>query len=392
MLLANCNIVDVRNGLVLRSKSLRTSGNMIADISDSKTTSEDYIDLKGLYIMPGLINVHAHLSMVWGKEGRMLNESPEITAYRAHNRARKALLSGVTTIRTLGERYRVDFALISAQKHGLIDGPRILAAGSAITTTGGHGVIFSGAVQADGPDEILKAVREQLSSGADQIKLMVTGGLSDLGQTMNQMQMNPDEIRTAVHGAAERGAYVSAHVNSSESVVEAANCGVRCFEHCYQLEEYAAEKIKNIGGWLVPTLTVTRTPEWARQNGFEDWEIERISSVADRHLQSTRNALEAGVLIANGTDQPPGDTAGGVNLTVREAEFLVEAGMTPLDAIRASTANGARLCGIDKTVGNLEPGYVADVIAVRSNPLEDIKALEKILFVVHDGHIVRSDF
>ena len=97
-------------------------------------------------------------------------------------------------------------------------------------------------------------------------------------------------------------------------------------------------------------------------------------------------------MIANGTDQPPGDTAGGVNLTVREAEFLVEAGMTPLDAIRASTANGARLCGIDKTVGNLEPGYVADVIAVRSNPLEDIKALEKILFVVHDGHIVRSDF
>lgn len=390
LLLTNCNIVDVRNGTVFKDKSLRVN-DKIEEIGDGNTVSEDHIDLKGVFLLPGLINVHCHLSMVWGKAGRILKESQEMTAYRAYYRAHQALMSGITTIRTLGERYSVDLTLRSAHNHGWIDAPRILAAGSAITTTGGHGIVFSGARQADGPDEILKVTREQLSLGADQIKLMITGGLSDASENMNVSQMNPDEIKAAVWAASKKGAYVTVHVNSSEAVLEAADCGVKCFEHCYQLEPYAAKKIKSVGGYVVPTLAVTRTPEWARENGFDNWELQRAASRADSHLKSTRNAIDAGVMIANGTDQPPGDTEGGVNLTAKEAEFLVEAGMSPLDAVRASTINGAKLCHIDNTVGLIEPGYFADLIAVRENPIDDIKALRNILFVMHNGKIVRND-
>ncbi len=388
LILHNCNLVDVRRGEVREKVAIGIEGGRIQSVKEAGQIQQgSAVDLNGLYVLPSLFNVHAHLSLVFPPHRLNRNETPAMTALRCYRRGLDALRAGVTTVRTVGELHRADIALRSMINEGWVDGPRIISAGRAISTTGGHGSGF-GAIEADGADGFRRAAREELAAGADHIKIFITGGIGKRGEGLGEPQATPQEIEAAVSVASSKGTYVCAHAGGSEPIKKAVEAGVRSFEHCYGLDQDAARAIRKINGYIVPTLSVTHLLEWYRQHEFEEWIIERARAARDNHLESIRTAIRAGVKLVNGTDMSPGDTVDGVNVTVREAEFMVEAGLSPLEAIRACTLYAAELCKVDGQVGVIEPGYRADLIVVPNNPLKNIQSLRGIVYVMQDGGVV----
>jgi len=340
------------------------------------------------FVLPGLFNMHSHLSMAFPSMNSA--ELAAISSLRAYRRGYDALNAGVTTVRTQGELHRVDISLRKMINEGWVQGPRILAGGKGVGVSGGHGSEF-GRIGANGPDEFLKAARTELAFGADHVKIFITGGISASARLREESEMTEEEMEAVVRVAGSKGTYVTAHAGGSEPILKAVGAGVTCFEHGYVLNRKAAKAIKEADGYLVPTLGVTRSPVWMREHGTTEQGLERVLSAADTHLQSIKTAIEEGVKLLNGTDIPPGDLNDGINATVREIEFLTHAGLSFIEAIRASTICAAELCGISDRVGLAEPGYVADLIAVPSNPLSDIRSMRQIRFVMKDGQIVRDD-
>ncbi len=392
VLLANCNVVDVKDGSIKPETVISIRGYKIQEVRERNEPrgSEKIIDMKGCYVLPGLINVHNNLSHVFPFKDINLNESPAETVLRCYRAAHDALLAGVTTLRTVGEIHRADLSLRKMIETKWVEGPRIVASGKGLCITGGHGSHL-GQVEADSPDEFLKAARKELALGAQHIKIFITGGIAVKGETFEEPQMTEEEMRAVATVARSKGTYVCAHAGSSHPISIAIKAGVKCMEHGYLLDRKTAQEMKTNDCYLVPTLSVTRSPDWMKEHSFEPWTIEKAVSAGKQHLESAKIAVEEKVKIVNGTDLPPGDLSDGVNVTVRELEYLVEAGLSPLEAIRASTIRAAELCQISKTVGLVEKEFVADLIAVPENPLQNVKAMEKIRFVMRDGQVFRND-
>lgn len=385
----NVRVVDVRGGKICEGR-VRLEGGTIRAIESGQTSDADAIDLEGAYLLPGLITCHTHLSIVFPFSERNPNESPAITALRCHKRAKDTLWAGITTVRTVAELHRADIALRTMIQRGWAEGPRILSAGRSISTTGGHGSGF-GAMEADGGDEFLKAARQELAAGANHIKIFITGGIAHRGERFSEAQTSMEEMQAAVAAARSKDTYVCAHAGAAEPIQKAIEAGVRSFEHGYQLDRETAVALRKADAYLVPTLSVTRSPEFMKANRFEPWTIEKALAAGSDHLESIRIAVREGVKIVNGTDIPPCDTNDGVNVTAREVEHLVDAGLSPLDAIRATSIRAAELIGMASEIGAIEPGYAADFVAVRQNPLEDVTALRSIFFVMQGGRPVRRD-
>jgi len=391
LVLANCNVVDVEQGRIQENRNLLIEGQFIKGVTGRQTRSEGRpVDLKGTYVLPGLSNMHNNLSMVFPFKNTNLTESPAITVLRCYRRAYDALMAGITTLRTVGEQNRVDLSLKKMINEGWVKGPRIFAGGKGLGAVGGHGSDF-GQIETKGPEEFGKAARRELARGADHLKIFITGGIAKQEEDFEKPQMTKEEMVAVVSAARSRGTYVTAHAGSSLPIMRAVEAGVKCFEHGYVLSREAAQAIKNSNGCLVPTLSVTRSGDWMRKNGFEEWTIEKALSAGKTHVDSTKTAIRAGVRILNGTDLPPGDSNDGVNATVREIEFLTEAGLSPLEALRAATTYPSALCGVSKKLGSVKEGYLADLVAVPDSPLSDIRALEKIGFVMKDGEIFRNE-
>ncbi len=390
-ILDNCNIVDVEEGVVAEGVRIVIKDQLIGEVVEKSVRVEgEVVDLQGCFVLPGLINVHNNLSIEFPFEKMNPNEDPAITVLRCYRRALDALRSGVTTLRTVGEVHRVDIALKKMVNEGWVEGPRIVAGGKGLGSTGGHGAGF-GQIEADGPYEFLKAARAELAHGADHLKIFISGGLAKPKEEFDEPQMTKEEMQAVVYAAKSKGTYVAAHAGGSNSIITAASAGVTCFEHGYILNREAAKAIKSVKGYLVPTLSVTRSPEWMRANKFNEEVIEKALSAADRHTESLKTAVSEGVTIVNGTDLPPGDFNAGVNATVKEIEFLVEAGLSRLEALRAATLNAARLCRISDRVGLIKEGFYADLIAVLKNPLDDVKALRSIVFVMKGGKVIKDE-
>jgi imidazolonepropionase-like amidohydrolase len=389
-IIKNCGLVDLETGKVVENVTIAVRDDTIAEVTDRDLSGSRVIDLDGFYIMPGLINVHNNLSLVFPFKLTNPNEPESVTVLRCYRRAYDALLAGVTCLRTVGEIHRVDIHLRNMINAGWIEGPRIIAGGKGLGVTGGHGSSF-GQVEADGVEEFRKAARRELALGADHLKIFITGGIAKLEEEFGEMQMTKDEIAAVTSVARSRGTYVAAHVGGSTAIIEAAEAGVTSFEHGYIINREAAKAIKEVSGYLVPTLSVTRSEEWMRANNFEEWTIYKALSIKDRHMESIKLAISEGVTLVCGTDIPPGDLNEGINATVREIEFIKEAGLNELEAIRTATINAAKLCRMENKVGLVKPGYKADLIAVPRNPLKDIRQLERIKFVMKDGEIIRND-
>lgn len=397
MWLINASVVDVAQGRAEEGAAVRVLDGRIAEVkagsaagSIAQAAGETVLDLEGAYLCPGLISCHTHLSLVFPFHEMDQQEDPGLTALRAAARAREALLAGITTVRTTGEMHRVDLVLRQAIEQGWALGPTIVASGRGVDVTGGHGDGF-GVVVADGADAFLKAAREELAAGADHVKIFLSGGIAGRTEGFGEAKVSLEEAAAAVYAARSHQTYVTAHAGDVEPIKLGLQAGVRGYEHGYRLDGETAELMAAAGAWLIPTLVVSRSADWMEAHRFADWTIQKALEAAPRHLESARVAVAAGVNIANGTDIPPGDSVEGTAAAVREAEHLVEAGLPAAQALAASTLGGARLCRREESLGTIEAGKQADLIALPGNPLEDISALRGVALVMKRGDMVRND-
>jgi len=387
ILLTNLQLVDVRSGKISK-QSISIIGNRIEAIGVAVHTGDRVLDLEGLYLLQGLINVHAHLSISLPYSKCNELESPAVTALRCYRRGIEALQAGITTVRTVSEIHRADIPLREAIQRGELGGPRIYSGGRGIAITGGHGAGY-GVLTGDGADGIRALAREEFAAGADHLKIFLTGGIADQNSALDEPQMTKLEAQAAVEVAASRGTYVTAHASGGRVLAEALEVGLGCCEHGYFLNADVAKLMHRKYCPLVPTLCVTRSPDWMRQNQFEEWWIQKSLESASDHMTSIRTAIKAGVTLLVGTDVPPGDSVdGNVNVTVREIENLAEAGLSNLEALQAATIHPAKL--MKAKIGVIKEGKFADLIAVPSNPVKDVCALRDIVLVIKGGGIVKK--
>jgi imidazolonepropionase-like amidohydrolase len=382
-------VVDVDTGTVTPDRSVRITDGRISAITDAVPDGVPARDLGGRYLLPGLVTVHTHLSIVFPFSDTDEDEDPALTAFRSADRATAALRAGATTIRCVHEQHRADITLRDAARRGWFTAPRILAGGRALSVPGGHGQ-GTGSVYCTGPEEFYAAAMGELAAGADHLKIFISGGLAHDGESPAEPEMTDAEIAAVVRAADSAGAYVVAHSGHFTAIRQALDAGVRSFEHAYLVDEATAALLAAPDVYVSPTLAVSRSVGWMRRNGFEEHSIANAIAVGPEHLASAQRLIAAGVRLTNGTDYPPGDDADGVPAVVAELEFMAGAGLSPLDALRTATVNGAALCGISDEVGRVAVGQVADLIAVTADPTVDVAALRDITFVVSEGRIIRD--
>jgi imidazolonepropionase-like amidohydrolase len=377
---------SVPNGVVLIEQGkIRAVGpaDAVAVPAGARVTS-----MHGRWLIPGLMNMHVHLGLNLPGAARIEKERPEAMGLRMVANAQKSLESGVTTIRLVGENDGVDFAVIDAIQSGKFRGPRIHTAGRSIAPTGGHG-----RYEADGPGEMAKAVREQVKLGATWIKLGLSGGISDVRGSIGASRFTLAELQTAIDVAHRNGAKVTGHTGSPLASMEAIDAGIDGFEHGYFFTPEVLRKMKEKGVWYVPTIVVSQKGalDFFARIGSPQWYLDRQASVGRTHLATLKAAIKMGLNIALGSDQFPFEPNEGTTATVREAEIYQEAGMTPLQALRAATVEPARMLEVQDEVGDLKPGLFADIVAVDADPLQSVTALRTISFVMKGGEIVRDD-
>ena len=392
------SVVDLDGGAPLRDAVILIEGERIAAIGAAGDVAvppdAGVIHVAGAWLIPGLMNMHVHLGLkLPGKMAfELANETEgELTLRMAHS-ARQSLEAGVTTIRLPGDDRHGDLALKKAIEKGQTHGPRIFSAGETLVITGGHGS-EAGVEYYDGPDELIKAARREISAGASWVKILISGGIATDGGGIAKALMTPAEIGAVIDAAHRFGAKVAAHSGSPQATIVAVDAGVDSIEHGYFLDRPTLRKMKRAGTWLVPTIVVSQpaTAPFFERIGSPPWYLDRRDSVGKEHWRALEIAIEEGVNIALGTDQLPHEPNDGTIATAREAQYYVEAGMTPLQALRAATIEPARMLVADAEIGSLEVGKYADILAVPEDPTEDIKALRDIRFVMKGGRIYRNE-
>jgi imidazolonepropionase-like amidohydrolase len=354
------------------------------------------VDVGGRTLLPGLIDAHVHLSSDvsrspgFGPTAPLHGEDPrprELGWFVLANTARALLAAGVTSVRDVGSYDDEAIVLRRAVELGLVDGPRILSCGRIISATCAGGVLFGTMYrEADGPDEMRKAVREQIRRGADYVKLMATGARSVVREDPEPAQMTRAEIRVVVDEAHRMGLRVAAHAEGLDGARLAVEEGVDTIEHGLSLHR-APEVLGQMaeqGAVLVPTLSTFHDLAERFASDFAPALVEQARRQQDEAYRTLVAAREAGVTIAMGFDSgPPGANA-------LELVRMAEGGLGALEGIRAATQGSARALGIED-VGSLEPGYAADLVVVEGDPLADVRILtqlERIWLVVKDGRPV----
>ena len=392
------NIVHVANGEIASNAVLLVEDDRILAMGPraSLEIPEDAtrIDMTGRWLIPGLMNMHVHPGLILpGKlAAELARETDAALSLPMANAVRGMLHAGVTTIRIPGDRRHADLALARSIERGESEGPRIYSSGMPLVITGGHGS-EAGVLYADGPDELVKAARQQISLGASWVKILISGGIATQGGGIGEALMTPEEINAVVDAAHRFGAKVAAHSGSPAATSVAVDAGIDSIEHGYTLDRETLRKMKRAGTWLVPTIVVSQpaTEEFFERIGSPPWYLQRRASVGKLHWEALRMAIDEGVSIALGTDGLPQEPAQGTNWMVREAEYYVEAGMTPLEALQSATLKTAEMLEASADSGTLEPGKYADIVALKANPLDDIGALRGIDFVMKGGVVYRDD-
>ena len=399
------HLLDVATGRVLDQQVIIVAGEVIQSVGSQSDTaipaSATIIDLGDAWVLPGLIDCHVHLaSDLGGIAGVVSGVSQGVAshAYEAAVNARKTLDAGFTTVRNLGDYDGVTLALRDAIAAGKLPGPRILDAGTSISTTSGHMDPTLGFREelhesldrhenvCDGPDECRRAVRRQIGRGADVIKFATTGGVTSRAGLGLGPQMFEDEARALVETAHLYGRKVAVHAHGREGIIIALKAGADSIEHGTMLDDEAIELFLKSGAYYVPTLsTINGYIERLQKdpNAYEPAVREKIEWRIKVTGESLRRAYPRGVKIAFGTDA-------GVSKHGRNADefrLMVKHGMPPAEAIKAATANAADLLGLSAKVGSITPGKFADLIAVTNNPVADITTLERIPFVMKAGSV-----
>ncbi|HVG11782.1 MAG TPA: amidohydrolase family protein [Flavisolibacter sp.] len=377
-------------------------GSKISEIQKGYTTAAGakVIDLKGQTVMPGLIDAHVHISSETSRnrytEGFTLN--PEDFAFRSVGYAERTLMAGFTTVRDLGGA--IALSLRNAINGGYLKGPRIIAAGKSIATTGGHADPSNGVNRElmgdpeakegviNGPDEARKAVRQRYKEGSDVIKITATGGVLSNAKDGAGAHFTQEEIEAIISTAKDYGFKVAAHAHGAEGMKRAIRAGITSIEHGTFMDDEAIALMKKHGTYYVPTITAGKSvADSAKIAGYFPPFVATKALETGPKIQATfTKAFKAGVKIAFGTDA--GVFMHGKNY--KEFEYMVEGGMPPMTALQCATMAAADLLGLADKVGSIQKGKLADIIAVGGDPLQNISTMGDIRFVMKEGVVYKQ--
>ena len=397
-------LINGHDGKLHSEMSLVIDDGRIVSVDQGFTApqhGDTVIDLRKHTVTPGWMDMHTHLmsqhhSKVYS-DRFFMNQADY--ALRSTVYAEKTLMAGFTTVRDLGDNGINSVSLRKAIDAGWIVGPRIFTSGKSLATTGGHADPTNGlkgdfrrdadAVDGviNGPDEARKAVRQRYKDGADLIKLTATGGVLSLAANGQNPQFNEEELKTIVETAKDYGMTVAVHAHGTEGMKRAVLAGVDSIEHGTFMTDEVMQLMKERGTYLVPTISAGI---WVAQKAEEDGYFPAIvgpkaAAIGPVARQMFARASKAGVKIAFGTDSgvsPHGENA-------QEFQWMVEGGMSPMRAIQSATLEAAKLLKVDDRLGTLEPGKIADVVAVNGNPIEDIEVTRDVVFVMKDGAVFK---
>ena len=395
-------LADPATGTVERDKTLVIEGNRIVEVRDGFVGEGRVVDLRTSFVLPGLIDSHVHLTGEQNPNSRLdgVTESDVDQAFVGARFARRTLMAGFTTVADLGATNETIFGLRDAVRRGDVPGPRIIASGESVSVHGGHGDIngyrddimhmFTGESICSGPEDCMRAVRLQVRSGADIIKITATGGvLSNTAAGLGQ-QFSDDELAAIVGAAHRMGRQVTAHAHGADGINAFLRAGGDSIEHGTYLDDESIRLMRREGVYLVPTLMagdfvgrIASGPD----NFFTPAQTAKALEAGPKMLDMVRRAHAGGVRIAFGTDSgvsAHGDNAG-------EFALMVRAGMTPLETIQAATVNAADHLRISGEAGRIATGMPADLIAVSGDPLADVTELERVRFVMRGGVVYRAE-
>jgi imidazolonepropionase-like amidohydrolase len=388
-------LLDVATGVIITPGEVLVRGDRIVEAGTKVTrpAGAEVIDLGDKTLMPGMIDAHVHLFLHPGAEDlQTVQESVPQRTLIAASAAKADLMAGFTAERDMGTEgaQSADSAVRNAIDSGMIPGPRMRVSGNAIDITGGHEDaigfnpeqhVLSNATYADSVDDLVRVVREELKGGADFIKIYETGkdSIAD-GVFHTPYQYTEEQLAAAVKETARQGTHVAVHCTGEPAASYAVAAGVVSIDHAYQLSDATMAAMKARRIFAVPTFTIS---EYFAEHADSPAQAAYERALLDFHAAEFKKQLAAGVPMAVGSDVGPFPHG----TQARELELMVEFGMKPLAVLQADMLNGAKLLGWDGQIGQLKAGYYADVIAVQGNPLEDIKMVKSVKFVMKGGVI-----
>ncbi len=403
-LIRNGTLIDGNGGPPLADAAILIEDNRIRAVGRAgsiRLPAGDVasIDAGGGYILPGLIDAHVHITMAWQSLERQLVEPFSLQFFKTVRHMQHTVEAGITCVRDAGG---ADLGVKQAVETGLVLGPRLQISVAGLSITGGHGdnwmrcgadicVPHPGCPdgRCDGVDGVRQKVREVLRAGAEVVKIMATGGVLSPTDHPEFVQFSPEELDVIVREAVyRRGIKVMAHAQGAAGIKNAVRAGIHSIEHGIYLDDEAIALMVAHGTFLVPTLLApVSVLDLGEKGGMPEYGVRKAREVVEIHKESTRRAHKAGVKIAMGTDA--GVMPHGTNL--RELALLTGIGMTPMEAIVATTRTAAECLGWQERIGTVEAGKLADIVVARANPLQDIASLaapEDIALVMLDGKVV----
>jgi imidazolonepropionase-like amidohydrolase len=396
-------LIDVDAGRVQANQIILMRGGKIEAMGENLPIPAGVIviDLSKMTVLPGLIDCHTHLADLGDAEPLLvLQRTSAETAYAAIPNARVTLLGGFTTVRDVGV-YRAfnDVAMRDAIARGYIIGPRMFVAGAYITISEGAGAMTGLAWdiplpldlrygEANSPWEVRQKIRELAHRGADHIKILSTGAVLTHGSNPKSLEFTPEELKAAVDEARNFGLRVEAHAHAAEGIKNAIRAGVAAIEHATMIDDEGIALAKEHGTYLdMDIYDEECIQDQGKKNATPADFLEHDRGLGELHRRNFTKALRAGVKMSFGTDA--GVCPHGIN--ARQFAFMVKYGMTPMQAIQSATSSAADLLGKSDVLGSLKPGKYADIIAVSGNPLDDIRLLENVKFVMKEGQIYKQE-